>query len=159
MSTGGHVEKPRPKENPSRHRTWLWLAVVGAVLGIALATGPPWWFKLLTPDHKDGCTTYQIYAEDRGSVHTTVWSAPTTTSNQVATFSTIASIAVNGWTYGSAVAAPNVSTRESKVWFRLADGAGWVPFASVRAYPTGYDPTGEVPAVVQAGAPASCELQ
>ena len=66
---------------------------------------------------------------------------------------------VDGWTYGNAVPAPDVSTRESKVWFRLADGAGWVPFASVRAYPTGYDPTGEVPAVVQAAAPASCELQ
>lgn len=154
-----HIETPGLKKSPSRHYTWLWVAAVGAVLGVVLATGPPWWFKFLSPGHIGGCTTYQIYAEDRGSVHTTVWSAPTTTSNEVATLSTIASIAVDGWTFGSPVPALDVSTRDSRIWFRLADGAGWVPFASVRAYPTGYDPTSEDPAVVQAATPADCEVQ
>lgn len=154
-----HVETPRPTKNPASRHIWLWVAAVGAVLGIALATGPPWWFHLLSPGHTDGCTTYQVYAEDRGAVHTTVWSAPSTTSNQVTTLATIASIAVDGWTYGSAVPAPDVSPRDSRIWFRLADGAGWVAFASVRAYPTGYDPTGEVPTVVQAATPASCEVR
>lgn len=137
----------------------MWLLIVGIVAGIALATGPPWWFKLIDPAKSNGCGTYQLYAEDRGSIHTAVWSQPTIQSTQVARLSTIASIPVNGWVYGSAVPAPGVSKTDSRIWFRVADGSGWVPFGSVRAYPTGYDPTDEDPTVVQAAAPADCDLR
>jgi hypothetical protein len=157
MSAPGRAQEPGATEG-SAGRTWPWVAAVGALLGVALATGPPWWFHLLSAQ-KEGCATYQIYAEDRGSMHTAVWSAPTTTSSQVATLSTIASIAVNGWQYGTSMPAPDVSVQNSRIWFRLADGSGWVPFGTVRAYPTGYDPTGEDPTHVQAAAPANCEVR
>lgn len=160
MTAQDQPRKPGGKQARLRSReTWPWLAVVGLIIGVVLATGPPWWFKAFGRGGKDRCAVYQIYAEDRGVVRTIVWSAPTTASSQVATLPTIASIAVSGWEYGSAVPASEVSASDSRIWFRLADGAGWVPFASVRAYPTAYDPTDDDPAVVQPAAPRSCELQ
>lgn len=144
------------------------LAIAAAVfVAIGLLPGPPWWWHFsrsnspsnsLSVPFSGECASHQIYAENLGSTKIVIRAGPNPLSEQVGALSSVASIAVDGWTYGRAApAAAGVTPLESMIWFHLTDNAGWVSFASVRLYPTPYDPSGADPSQVHAVASATCE--
>ncbi len=90
-----------------------------------------------------GCSPFQLFAQNRWKPYgTAIRAQPNVLSTQVGSFPGNMSIAVNGWVYSRAPYPTNTPPWNSKVWYHLADGAGWVSFAGVRATPSAEDPTG-----------------
>jgi hypothetical protein len=67
-------------------------------------------------------------------------------------------VLVDGYVHGRPAYPTNSPPYNSDVWFHLADGSGWVSFASVRAIPTSFDATGQNNDPQDAApTPAACE--
>jgi hypothetical protein len=62
--------------------------------------------------------------------------------HKVGSYASNAVISVNGWVYGTADYPTNPPPWNSNIWFHLTDGAGWVAYPAVRAYPMTPDPDG-----------------
>lgn len=128
---------------------------VAILIAIAGATGPPWWWEWVglkksssappsaVVGMSGGCQPFQVFAQDRWRpVGTAIRAAPNVLSVQQGSFPPNMSLSVNGWVYGRPAYPTNVAPWNSAIWFHLTDGAGWVSFPGVRAYPTSFDPTG-----------------
>jgi hypothetical protein len=90
-----------------------------------------------------GCSPFQVFAQNRWEPYgTAIRAQPNVLTTLVGSFPGNMSIAVNGWVYGRAAYPTNTPPWNSNVWYHLADGAGWVSFAGVRAAPSAEDPTG-----------------
>ena len=87
------------------------------------------------------CTTFTVYAQNRwdpqGAARRV---APDHTSAQSGGFAGNAPISVNGWTSGTTPYPQNPPPFNNNIWYRLADGSGWVSFPGTRATPTSYAP-------------------
>jgi hypothetical protein len=106
-----------------------------------------------------GCEPYQIFAQNRfDPVGTAIRVQPNILSDQNGSFAPNKSISVNAWVHSRSAYPTNPAPWNSDIWFHPADGAGWVAFAGVRAWPTAPDPTDSAedggPA---APTPAGCE--
>ncbi len=89
-----------------------------------------------------GCSPFGIYAQNHWPPYgAAVRTAPNITSKQIAGRDPNQSIAVGGWVHGAVAYSTNQRPWNSDIWLHLADGAGWVSFASIRALPTDPDPT------------------
>jgi hypothetical protein len=99
-------------------------AGVALLLGVAAATGPPWWFKAvgLESTHSSsqrtsavvgmsgGCMPFQVFAQGRWRpLGTAIRAAPNVLSTQVGSFPANMSISVNGWVYGRSAYPTNVA--------------------------------------------------
>lgn len=156
-----------------KHRGLIVAIVVSAgsslVVGILLLTGVPWPAKLLgfhrnsappgaVVGFSGGCATYQIFAQNRWDpVGTAVRAQPNVLSAQEGSFPANMSIAVNGWVHGAPAYPTNAAPWNSDIWFHLADGAGWVSYPGVRAYPVSFDPTGQAEGGPAAPTPSQCQ--
>jgi hypothetical protein len=88
------------------------------------------------------CSQFVIYVQNRWSPPgASLRSGPDHNSTKVGSFGGNAALTVNGWTYGSTPFPSNPAPYNSNIWFRLANGSGWVSFAGVRAATTSYAPT------------------
>jgi hypothetical protein len=104
-----------------------------------------------------GCAAYQVFAQNRWApVGTAIREAPNVLSTQIGSFPGNMSISVNGWLHGRVAYPTNVAPYNSDIWFHLADGAGWVSYGGVRAYPIALDPTGTADGGPPAATPAQC---
>jgi hypothetical protein len=127
-------------------------ALIALLVGIALATGFPWWFRYVGLESSSsseivgftgGCSNFVVFAQN-------VWkpsgaairSEPNVTSTQEGSYDGNARIVVNGWVYSRPAYPTNVAPFNSGIWYHLSDGAGWVSFPGVRATKTSPDPTG-----------------
>lgn len=90
-----------------------------------------------------GCAPFAVYAQNRWRpIGTAIRAAPNAGSEQLGSFPANMIMHVNGWVHGRPPYPSNTYPWNSDIWFHLADGAGWVSFAGVRALPTVFDPTG-----------------
>jgi len=90
-----------------------------------------------------GCAPFSAIAQNRYPPYgTAIRAQPNALSTQLGSFTGNKAISVNGWVYGTAEYPTNPPPWNSNVWFHLTDGAGWVSFAGVRAYPMTPDPDG-----------------
>lgn len=155
--------KGRTNKKHRRVPEYVWVIAGAAIVAGVLLPGPPWWWPSSVSTSPSvpfsgGCASHQVYAENLGSAKIVIRAGPNPQSAQVGEISSVASIAVDGWTYGrSAPATAGVTPLESMIWFHLTDNAGWVSFASVRLYPTEYDPSGGDPRQIHAVASVNCE--
>jgi hypothetical protein len=136
-----------------RNRT---VGVATAILiAIVFATGPPFWFQYLPWVHarveptpgvigfQGGCAPFQVFAQNRWLPYgAAIRTAPNVTSKQIGSRDPNQTFAVDGWVHSGAPYPTNSPPWNNDVWFHLADGAGWVSFAGIRAAPTAEDPTG-----------------
>lgn len=141
-------------------RRYMVSLVVVFLIAVAGASAIPWWSKYVIGSGgpgkppvvgmSGGCTPFQVFTQNRWfPLGTAIRVQPSVLSTQVGTYAGNMSISVNGWALGQAAYPTNAPPWNSNVWFHLADGAGWVSFAGVRAAPTSPDPTG----VAKGGAP------
>ena len=142
---------------------------VTVLLAAVAATGPPWWFQLVGRQASSGsaptvvgisggCAPFQVFAQDRWApLGTAIREAPNVLSTQEGSFPGNMSITVNGWVHGRPAYPTNTAPWNSDDWFHLTDGAGWVSFAGVRAYPVAYDPTGLAGGGPPAATSPACE--
>lgn len=87
------------------------------------------------------CSTFTVYAQNRWNPQGAVKRAsPDHNSARVSGYPGNAAISVNGWTYGSTPFAGNPAPFNNNVWYRVADGSGWVSFPGVRATITSFAP-------------------
>jgi hypothetical protein len=155
---------------PSRD-AWVGIAV-SVFLAVAAAGSAPWWWKYVHPSAASsqpgssseiagmsgGCPKFQVFAQNRWApLGAAIRAQPNVLSPLVSTDPGNMSIAVNGWVYGRAPYPTNTPPWNSNVWFHLADGAGWVSFAGVRATPTSPDPTGRASGGDPASTSSACE--
>lgn len=114
------------------------LAIVVAVL--SASTSPWWWDRLTGSEHDSlvgGCEAFNLYAQNQfDPLGTKIWDAPSPTADSHRGFSPNELIAVDGWVRTRSPYPPNSPPWDSDVWFHLANDAGWVTFAGVRADPT-----------------------
>ena len=150
-----------------------WVGIVVSVfLTVAAASSAPWWWKYVHPPAQvaaagnsteivgmsGGCPAFQIFAQNRWApLGAAIRAQPNVLSIQVSSYPGNMSIAVNGWVYGAVAYPSNTAPWNSNVWFHLADGAGWVSFAGVRATPTSPDPTGHANGGDPAPTSSPCE--
>jgi hypothetical protein len=105
-----------------------------------------------------GCSAFQVFAQNRWApLGAAIRAQPNVLSTQLGGYPGNMSIAVNGWVYGGVAYPTNTPPWNSNVWFHLADGAGWVSFAGVRATPTSPDPTGRANGGDPAPTSSACE--
>jgi hypothetical protein len=128
-------------------------AAVSLLIGVALATGPPFWFKYVGLAHSatanngvirfvGGCAPFRVYAQTRWYPYgVAVRSAPQITAKQIGSKDPNQSAPVDGWVHAEVAYPTNTPPWNSDVWFHMADGSGWISFAGVRAAPTSQDPT------------------
>ena len=127
--------------------------MLSAALAVATLGSAPWWWRLLsrsspTPASavagmSGGCAGFQVFAQNRWQPYgTAIRAQPNVLSQLIGTEPGNFSLSVNGWVYGRAPYPTNTPPWNSGVWYHLADGAGWVSFAGVRATPSSEDPTG-----------------
>jgi hypothetical protein len=129
-------------------REFLWGLVATVVVTVVAATSVPWWGKYVgwgTPDPapssaiagmSGGCTTFTAIAQNRYPPYgAAIRTQPNLHSTQVGSYAGNKTISVNGWVHGTADYPTNPPPWNSNIWFHLADGAGWVSYAAVRAYP------------------------
>jgi hypothetical protein len=150
---------------------WVGIAV-SVVLTVAAAGSAPWWWKYVGPSApasaagnssqvvgmSGGCPAFQVFAQNRWApLGAAVRAQPNVLSRLVTGYQGNMSIAVNGWVYGGVAYPTNTPPWNSNVWFHLADDAGWVSFAGVRATPTSPDPTGHASGGDPAATSATCE--
>lgn len=130
---------------------------LSALVAVALLGGAPFWWKF-TPwgsggDRSDdimgvirlqgGCAPFIVYAQNRWLPYgAAIRTAPSVTSKQIASRDPNQAIPVDGWVHSGVAYPTNTPPWNNDVWFHLADGAGWVAFAGVRAQPVPQDPTG-----------------
>ena len=113
------------------------LAVCVAVLSASTA---PWWWRVVF-DGRDGlvggCEPFNLHAQNQfDPLGTKIWEAPSPTADSFHGFAPNELITVDGWVRTRAPYPSNQPPWDSDVWFHLANGAGWVTFAGVRADPT-----------------------
>lgn len=105
-----------------------------------------------------GCAPFRVFAQGRWQpLGATIRQAPNVLSAQVGSFPANMSISVDGWVYGKPAYPTNVAPFNNAVWFHLTDGAGWVSFAGVRAYPVAFDPSGLADGGPPAASSPTCE--
>jgi hypothetical protein len=134
--------------------------VVGVILAALTASSAPWWWRYVdrhpakpavTPPPavagmSGGCEPFQVYAQNRWlPIGVAIRAQPNVLLTQIGSYPANMSISVNGWVHGRAAYTTNPPPWNSDIWYHLTDGAGWVSFPGVRAYPTAYDPTGHSP--------------
>jgi hypothetical protein len=160
------------QENTVSRDAWVGI-FVSIFLAVAAAGSAPWWWKYVHPPvahvagsanpsavvgMSGGGPAYQVFAQNRWApLGAATREQPNVLSTQVGSYPGNMSIAVNGWVYGRAAYPTNTSPWNSNIWFHLADGAGWLSFAGVRATPTSPDPTGLANGGDPAPTPAACE--
>lgn len=137
-------------------REFWWSSVLAVLVTVLAASSAPWWGRYVgwgsaaTPSPvtgmSGGCPAFQAYAQNRYPPYgAAIRIQPNAASTQVTSYAGNKPISLNGWVYGTAEFPTNPPPWNSNVWFHLADGAGWVSLAGVRAYPVAPDPTGENP--------------
>ena len=138
----------------ARHRSTIVIGfIVSLVVGIILATGPPFWFKYVrsSATHAQsgvqgftgGCTAFRVYAQNRWQPYgTRLLNAPYPSAKKVGGFAANEVIYVDGWVHTVSALPSNTPPWNSDIWFHVADGSGWVSFPGVRAQVTSQDPTG-----------------
>jgi hypothetical protein len=162
QANNGHVALSRD--------AWVGIAV-SVLVAVAAAGSAPWWWKYVHQSAatesgpsseisgmSGGCPDFQVFAQNRWApLGAAVRAQPNVLSTEVSSFPGNMSIAVNGWVYGRAAYPTNTPPWNSNIWFHLADGAGWVSFAGVRATPTSPDPTGRANGGDPAPTAPACE--
>ncbi len=158
--------RPKPHHKNEKRRDLVIGAVITLVIGIALATGFPWWFKYFESNSSNsaivgftgGCTSFTVYSENRWSpVGTEIRAAPNVLSSGEGSFAPNSKIQVNGWVVSRPAYPTNVAPFNSGVWYHLSNGQGWVSFPGVRAAPTTFDPTGQADGGPPAPTPPQCK--
>ena len=101
-----------------------------------------------------GCSPFNVYAQNHWLPYgAAIHSAPSKKSKQIGSRDPNQSITVDGWVHGEVAYTTNRAPFNNDAWFHLADGAGWLSFAGVRAVPTEPDLTlhdsGGTPAAIQ----------
>lgn len=87
------------------------------------------------------CAQFTVYAQNRWDPQgASKRASPDHNSTKVLGYGGNAAIPVNGWTYGSTPFPNNPVPFNNNVWYRVADGSGWVSFPGVRASTTSYAP-------------------
>ena len=145
--------------------------LVSIVLMVAAVIGVLVWWRYPLMAHSSappasavagmtgGCTAYEAIAQNRYPPYgTAIRTQPNALSTKIGSYSGNSVISVNGWVYGTAAYPTNRPPWNSNIWFHLSDGAGWVSFPGVRAYPMTPDPDGLNPnGGPPVATPASCE--
>jgi hypothetical protein len=140
---------------------WVWLLVLVVAVGGGAAAAA----KLRKePDNPGvirfvgGCAPFRVFAQNRWLPYgAAIRSGPSIHNKQLAARDPNQSITVNGWVHGDVAYPTNRAPWNNDVWFHLADGAGWVSFAGVRATPTDRDPTGRAEGGTPAPVRAACQ--
>lgn len=118
-------------------------ASVFASLVAAFLIAVPGFFKEPTRTIVGGCERFNIYAQNQFDPRgTLIWETPSPSANNHRGFAANQLIAVDGWVRTRTPYPSNQTPWDSDVWFHLANGAGWVSFAGVRAVPTEPAPNG-----------------
>jgi hypothetical protein len=109
-----------------------------------------------------GCTPFHVYAQNRWLPYgTAVRTGPSPDNKVIGNRDPNQLITVDGWVHGVVPYPHNSPPWNNDKWFHLADGAGWVSFAGVRAVPTAPDPTlsadGGMPAPTRAACQGSAQ--
>lgn len=129
--------------------------VVLVVLAVAIAGTAAWWWRYTSLEHSSaqppsavvgmsgGCAPFEAIAQNRYPPYgTAIRTQPNALSTKLGSYNGNTAINVNGWVYGTAEYPTNSPPWNSNIWFHLTDGAGWVSYAGVRAYPMTPDPDG-----------------
>ena len=146
----------------------LYAVAVVTMLASLLALPPAW--DLLrrvtntgTPDTAvvgmvGGCEPFLIYAQNEwaplGAVKR---SGPSPTAHVLGQYDGNEPIAVDGWVHAIPAYPTNYPPFDSDIWFRVADGSGWVSFAGLRAAPTRPLTTPSEGGTKAAPAPEECQ--
>jgi hypothetical protein len=114
------------------------LAIVMAVL---TATTAPWWWDYLFARDRDGlvggCEPFNLYAQNQfDPLGAKIWAEPSPTADSSHGFAPNELLTVDGWVRTRSPYPSNPAPWDSDAWFHLANGAGWVSYAGVRADPT-----------------------
>ncbi len=105
------------------------------------------------------CSPFTVYSQNAWDpLGTSKRASPDHTSTKVGSYSGNSQIRVNGWTYGSTPYPANPAPFNNNVWYRVADGSGWVSFPGVRGGPTTYDPTQNDNPGPPAPTPSECKV-
>ena len=117
------------------------LAVVVAVLSLA---GAPWWWGWIFDDDASGlvggCGVFQVHAQNQfDPLGTKIWEEPYPDAESSGGFAPNQTFNVDGWVRTRPAYPTNSDPWNSDAWFHLANDAGWVSFAGVRADPTDPD--------------------
>lgn len=126
------------------------MPVVAALLAVSIGGGLGAVSRYrVTPDQTGvirfvgGCAAFRVFAQNRWYPYgAAVRTAPLITAKQIASRDPNQSLSVNGWVHSDVAYPTNRPPWNSDVWYHLADGAGWVSFAGVRATPVTRDPSG-----------------
>jgi hypothetical protein len=129
--------------------------LASVVLTVAAAGSAPWWWRYMPWDHSSaqppsavagmsgGCAPFEAIAQNRYPPYgAAIRTQPNALSTKVGSYAGNTVISVNGWVYGTADYPTNPPPWNSTIWFHLSDGAGWVAYPAVRAYPMTPDPDG-----------------
>lgn len=93
--------------------------------------------------HVGWCAPFEAISQNRYPPYgAAIRTQPNALSTKVGSYAGNAVISVNGWVYGTTDYPTNPPPWKSNIWFHLADGAGWVAYPAVRAYPMTPDPDG-----------------
>jgi hypothetical protein len=131
------------------------LGIITSVLTVAAAGSAPWWWRdmpwgdgtaqptSVVAGMSGGCAPFEAIAQNRYPPYgTAIHTQPSNLSTIVGTYAGNVVISVNGWVHGTADDPTKPPPWNSNVWFHLTDGAGWVSYPAVRAYPMSPDPSG-----------------
>lgn len=118
------------------------LFAIGLSLLVAVlsASTSPWWWDRVFGEDDDfvgGCETFHLFAQNEfDPLGTKISEAPMPSAESFRGFSPNERVAVDGWVRTRSPYPSNSPPWDSDVWFHLANNAGWVTFAGVRANPT-----------------------
>ena len=132
------------------HPSWRPLTLLAGVVASLIAAGL---ILILThafsSDPKErtfvgGCPRFDLYAQNQFDAYgTLIWTAPSPTADNYPGLSANQIVVVDGWVKTRTPYPGNQTPFDSPVWYHLANGAGWVTFAGVRAVPTSPGPLGD----------------
>jgi hypothetical protein len=151
-----HDEQARQESHARKlSDEFKWGTVISVVLTIVAAGSAPWWWRYMPWVHSSdqpppavagmsgGCAPFEAIAQNRYPPYgAAIRTQPNALSTKVGSYTGNAVISVNGWVYGTADYPTNPPPWNSNIWFHLTDGAGWVAYPAVRAYPMTPDPDG-----------------
>lgn len=127
-------------------REWTLPALTAAVFAGLVVAGIVWFAGRLGRSDSDfvgGCAPFNVHAQNEfDPFGTLIWSAPSPTAENAPGFSPNQLITVDGWVRTRSPYLTNPEPFNSDAWFHLANEAGWVSYAGIRADPTAPPPDG-----------------